>query len=135
MLNMRGADKQDTRYSKPPQGKPMDSITPSHSTDEDQLNASNDNIYSEHTIGHVPFFDGQVASISALPYNNHLGASTPMQDSLPHVIRLDGMRRLHPAPAPWPCVPEGVCPDAMARLSANAQLYAVCKHEGILPSM
>ncbi|KAL6747725.1 hypothetical protein V8C86DRAFT_2443784 [Haematococcus lacustris] len=34
MLNMRGADKQDTRYSKPPQGKPMDSITPSHSTDE-----------------------------------------------------------------------------------------------------
>ncbi|KAL6747728.1 hypothetical protein V8C86DRAFT_2443787 [Haematococcus lacustris] len=34
MLNMRGADKQDTRSSKPPQGKPMDSITPSHSTDE-----------------------------------------------------------------------------------------------------
>ncbi|KAL6747723.1 hypothetical protein V8C86DRAFT_2443782 [Haematococcus lacustris] len=35
MLNMRGADKQDTRSSKPPLSKPMDSITPSHSTDED----------------------------------------------------------------------------------------------------
>ncbi|KAJ9534072.1 hypothetical protein QJQ45_002078 [Haematococcus lacustris] len=109
--------------------------------------------YGNHPAGcNAPPCGGHhVASYSpsyfSHPYGSHPAVSTPVggfsngtyppsrhvQYSPALVMRPVSMRPLYPSPAPWPCVPQGVCPDAMARLSANEQLYVVCQQEGMLP--
>ncbi|KAJ9521845.1 hypothetical protein QJQ45_024713 [Haematococcus lacustris] len=111
--------------------------------------------YGNHPAGcnALPCGGHHVASYSpsyfSHPYGSHPAVSTPVggfsngiyppsrhvQYSPALVMRPVSMRPLYPSPAPWPCVPQGVCPDAMARLSANEQLYVVCQQEGMLPFM